>query len=170
MTRKLTALAFAVLAAATIAFSTPAPAQPAYGGWGYGNMRGPGPGYGPGMMGGWGTPDDDASYGPGYGMGPWMMGRGGPGMMYGPGPQGGYGPGMMWGWNAAPPELNLTVDQVKGNFERWMAFHANPRLKLGPVSEKDGAITVDIVTVDKGGLVQRFSVDRKTGVTRIVEG
>lgn len=57
----------------------------------------PQPGYGPGMMGG-------------YGMGPGMMGGYGPGMMYdgdgayGPGMMGGYGmgPGIMGGYGMGP--------------------------------------------------------------------
>lgn len=171
MIGKLHAFAFAALAALALAQATPAAAQPAYGGWmGYGpNGYGPGPG----MMGRWAAPDQDGTsgYGPGFGPG-YGQGYGmGPGMMYGGGPRYGYGPGMMGWWNQQPPaDLNLTLEQVKSNFERWLTFHANPRVKLGPVTEKDGAVIVDIVTVDKGGLVQRFSVDRKTGATRIVEG
>jgi Spy/CpxP family protein refolding chaperone len=67
---------------------------------------GPGPGMGPGMMGGPGPggpgaygPGGPGGYGPGYGMGPGMMGGYGPG--YGSGGQGGpgygMGPGMMGG-------------------------------------------------------------------------
>ncbi|MDD5007453.1 MAG: hypothetical protein PHU49_11240 [Syntrophorhabdaceae bacterium] len=55
------------------------------GGYGPGMMGGYGGGYGPGMMGGYG-----GGYGPGYGPG--MMG--GYGGSYGPG----YGPGMMGGY------------------------------------------------------------------------
>jgi Spy/CpxP family protein refolding chaperone len=55
---------------------------------------GPGPGMGPGMMGGYG-PGGAGGYGPGYGMGPGMMGGYGPGA--GPGGQGGYGPGYGMG-------------------------------------------------------------------------
>jgi len=63
---------------------------------------GPGPGMGPGMMGGYG-PGGPGAYGPGgpgYGMGPGMMGGYGPGGpgAYGPGGPGyGMGPGMMGG-------------------------------------------------------------------------
>lgn len=156
MIGKLTFLAGAALAVATLVQPADVSAQPAYGGW----MGGYGPG--PGMMGRWGPPDDAGGYGPGYGYGP--------GMMYGGGPRYGYGPGMMGWWQQAPADLNLTVEQVKGNFERWLAMHSNPRIKLGSVVEKDGVVIVDIVTVDNGGLVHRFSVDRKSGLTRIVEG
>lgn len=119
------------------------------GGWGRGMMgRG---GYGPGQ--GYG-----GGYGPGYAMGPGMMG-------------GGFGPGMMGqgGWDEAE-DLNLTVEQVTRRFERRLALHANNRVKLGSVTEKDGAILVDIVTTDNGGLVHRLAIDRKTGVMRPVGG
>jgi Spy/CpxP family protein refolding chaperone len=57
---------------------------------------GPGPGMGPGMMGGYG-PGGPGGYGPGYGMGPGMMGGYGPGGPGGYGPGYGMGPGMMGG-------------------------------------------------------------------------
>lgn len=123
---------------------------------------------GPGMMARWGGPAgargaDDYT---GYRMGPWMMGRGGNGA--------GYGPGMMQGrgWSErADEDLNLTVDQVKRRFERRLAIMGNDRVKLGPIIEKDAnTITVDIVTTDKDGLVQRFNIDRKHGVTRPIDG
>ena len=74
-------------AAVTLASATAALAQP-------------GPGYGPGMMGG---------YGPGYGYGPGMMGGWGGG--YGPGP----GPGMMGGWGRGGYAglSDLSADQRK---------------------------------------------------------
>jgi hypothetical protein len=117
-------------------------------------------GMGPGMM--------------GYGMGPGMMGYGmGPGMM-GPGMMGNMpmgmgmmGPGMMgpyWGGNQ--PALNLTVNDVKGNLERWIASTGNPNIKVGNVVEKDAnTITADVVTKDNS-LVQQFTVDRRTGFYR----
>lgn len=72
----------------------------------------------------------------------WRMG---PGMMSGPGPWGGYGPGMMSGygprggseWYGGWCDLNLSIDNVKTNMERWLAWQGNPRLKLGDVKEKD---------------------------------
>jgi Spy/CpxP family protein refolding chaperone len=69
-----------------------------------------GPGYGPGMMGG---------YGPGYGQG-MMGGYGpgyGPGMMGGYGPRGGYGPGMMGGHGGPLAALNLNDEQQKKIFD-----------------------------------------------------
>jgi hypothetical protein len=138
-------VAFALAAALYVTLAT---AQP-YGPWGM--MGG---GYGPGMMGG--------GYGPGvmggYGMmgGPWMMG---PGMM------GGYGMMGPW-WGERGGDLKLTTDDVKTRFERWLAWHGNPRLKVGAVKEKDAnTIEVDIVT-QENSLVQRFIVDRRTGFFR----
>jgi len=122
-----------------------------------------------------------------YGSGWGMMGRGfGPGMMQGYGPGGGYGPGMMGGWaHGYGPQncpwlrdgtaglgyerqgnLNLSTDDVKARFERWITLQGNPRLKVGEIKEKDGdTITVDIVTKDNS-LVEQFLIDRHTGVSR----
>jgi hypothetical protein len=78
-------------------------------------------------------------------------------------------------WVAAPYRpgqgaLNLSVDDVKTYFERWLAWQGNPRVKLGTVSEKDAdTITADILTTDKDGLVQRFAVNRHTGFTQLSE-
>ena len=157
-----------------------------------------GPGYGPGMMGGygpgyghmrgwgggpgagsWNCPafgqnDESGSgpagrqgegYGPGYHMRGWGGGYG-PGMMgggYGPG----YGPrGAVQGDQNANQNLNLTTDDVKSRMERWLAWRGNPRLKVGEVKEKDAdTITADVVTKDNS-LVQRFIIDRHTGVYR----
>jgi len=107
--------------------------------------------WGPGMMGGYG-----------YAMGPWMMG---------PNAVGNYGYGMgpwtMTPYRPSQAALNLSVDDVKTYFERWLAWQGNSRVKLGNVSEKDAdTIVADIVTTDKDGLVQRFAVNRHTGVTQ----
>lgn len=89
-----------------------------------------------------------------HGMrGPGMMG---PGMM---------GPGMH-GDNQY--RTNPSVADVTADLERWLAWMGNSRLKLGSVKERDAnTIVVDIVTLD-GSLVQRFEVDRNTGVYRSV--
>ena len=110
-------------------------------------MGGYGPGcYGPAMMYGCG-------YGPGYGM---MQGYG-PG--YGPGM--GYGPGYV-----APNNLNLSTDDVKNYFSRWIAAQGNSHLKVGDVKEQDAdTIVADIVTQDNS-LVQEFVVNRHTGFYR----
>jgi hypothetical protein len=109
-------------------------------------------------------PGDGGCYGAGRGMmGPWM----GPGMM-GPGMM---GPGMgYWGGGGVPSNLNLSAADVKTQLERWVAIMGNPRLKAGPVIEKDAnTVTADIVTVDKNVVVNRFAVDRHTGWWRPVE-
>ena len=102
-------------------------------------------GWGPGMMGGYAMgPGMMGRYG--YGMGPWMMG-----------PQ----------WNYRQTVLDLSPDDVRNYFEGWLAWQSNPRLKLGNLTEKDAdTITADIVTTDKDGLVQRFAVNRHTGVSQ----
>jgi hypothetical protein len=99
--------------------------------------------------------------GPGMmGMGPGMMGPGMMGMGQGMMGQGMMGPGMMMGQQA---NLNLTANDVKTYFERWVAMSGNPRVKVGTVTERnDNTITADIVTTDKDALVQRFAVDRNT--------
>jgi hypothetical protein len=154
----------------------PGPCQGSGSGYGMGpgmmgqGMMGPSQGYGygmgPGMMG--------QGYGPGQGMGPGMMGPGqgyapgygmGPGMMApGAGPQPGYGMGP-----APNPDADLSADDVRARIERNLAWHGNPRLKVGDVTETDeDTITADIVTKD-GSLVQRFMVDRHNGWMRSTE-
>lgn len=100
--------------------------------------------------------------GPGMMMGPGAMGPGmmGPGMM-GPGMM---GSGMM-GWYGQPQaNLNLSVDDVRGSVERWIAMTGNPRLKPGKVAATNAdTITAEVVTVDKEALVQRYAVNRHTG-------
>ena len=107
----------------------------------------------------------------GQGMGPGMMGYGmGPGMT-GPGMMGqGYwcpNCGMMGPYSGGGQSaLNLTANDVKGNFERWIASTGNSNIKVGNVVEKDAnTVTADIITKDNS-LVQQFSVDRRTGFYR----
>ena len=91
-----------------------------------------------------------------YGYGPGMMGHGMMGY--------GMGPGMMG------PAVNLTTNDVKANFERWITSTGNPNLKVGNVVEKDAnTITADIVTKKENALVQQFTVDRRTGVYRAAQ-
>ena len=162
----------AALGLVALGFGSPLEAEP-YGGWGM--MGGHGPGSG--MMGG------------GYGPGPGMMDGYGPGS----GRRGGNGPGWMHGYGRGAntefgPEncprfqggltgpgagqqgnLNLSTDDVKKQFEGWLTWQGNPRLKLGEVKEKDAdTIEADIVTKDNS-LVQRFAVDRHTGSYRRTE-
>ena len=111
-------------------------------------------------------------------MGPGMMGGGGGWS----GPWGGYGPPYMmhgylmrgyqptpWSSWTASRDLNLSVDAVKTQFERWVALQGNPRLKVGDVKEKDAdTILADLVTKDNS-LVQRFAVNRHTGFVQDFE-
>lgn len=133
----------------------------------------------PGMMGG-----QQGMMGSGMGMGgcpmmggmmgSGMQGMGGPGMqgmmgqgmpMMGSGMQGcpWCGPGMMGSGYATPqPSLNLSTNDVKNYLERWVT--GNPNIKVANVVEQDAnTITADIVTSDKGGLVQRYTFDRQNG-------
>ncbi len=145
--RKHLVIAAAALAFAAGAVYSQARAQPYGYGAGYGMM---GPGYGPGMMGG---------YGPGWGGG----GPGGPGwMMRGGYGGGGYGPGMMYGYGAANQgELNLTVDQVKTYLQQMIR---NPNLTIGDVKEKDAdTIVAEVVTKQGSSLVQRLDFNRHNG-------
>jgi len=118
-------------------------------------------------------------------VGPWMMGPGmigcnpgmmgwsmmGPGMM-GPGMMGPgtAGPGMMvWGWGQQPANLNLSATDVQGYLQQWIVMAGNPRIKVGTVAEEDAdTITADIVTTEENALVQRFSINRHTGVYSLV--
>jgi hypothetical protein len=139
--------------AAAQSTGTAGPNQGMMGGYGYG--------MGPGMMG----------YGTGMG-GPGMMGGGwmGPGMMGGPGMLGlgMMGPGMMGPGGARQQiDFNLSGGEVQKYFERSIAMSGNPHIKVANVAEKDAdTITADIVTTDKDGLVQRYTVDRHTGFIR----
>ena len=175
------------LAAGVGAYSYTAVAQggPGYGpgwmmggGYGPGHMRGPGGGPGAGQ---WNCPafgqNDEQGSGPagrqgeGYGPGYHMRGGYGPGMMgsngYGPGMMQGYGPGYdRRGDVQGNQTLNLSTDDVKGRMERWLNWRGNARLKVGEVKEKDAdTITAEVVTKDNS-LVQRFIIDRHTGVYR----
>ena len=102
---------------------------------------------------------------PGMMMGSGMMG---PGMMMGQNMMGSgmMAPGMMMGsgvMGRPAPSLDLSADDVKANFERWLAWNGNPNLKLGKVKEKDkNTITAEIVTKDNS-LVQRYEIDRASG-------
>jgi hypothetical protein len=73
----------------------------------------------------------------------------------------------MMGFAMRQANLNLSANDVKSYFERWVAFAGNPHIKLGSVTEANAdTVRVDIVTTDKDGLVQRYDVDRHTGLFR----
>jgi hypothetical protein len=132
-----------------------------------------------GMMGG--CPMMGGMMGSGMGMGgQGMMGQGMPmmgGMMgsgMGVGGQGMMGcpwcgPGMMGSGYATPqPSVNLSANDVKAYLDRWVA--GNPNIQVANVVEQDAnTITADIVTKDKGGLVQRYTFDKRTGFYRPVQ-
>jgi len=88
------------------------------------------------------------------------------GMMGMMGPQG-IGPGMIYGMpGMAGPGVSL--DEARATVERLLAWHGNPRLKLGDVRPTEaGEYLAEIVTQD-GSLVQRLAVDRGTGSVRRV--
>ncbi|MFQ6017188.1 MAG: hypothetical protein ACE5KF_03250 [Kiloniellaceae bacterium] len=86
------------------------------------------------------------------GMGHGMMGRG-------------IGPPMLYGM----PARDLSADDVRERLERRLAWHGNPRLKLGQVTEADDdTIVAEIVTKD-GSLVQKLEIDRRSGRMRQAE-
>jgi hypothetical protein len=83
------------------------------------------------------------------------------GMMHGRG----LGPVLLYG----PPAEGVTVERARAMLEGLLAWHGNPRLKLGTVKEQDeDTIVAEILTVDDS-LVQRLAIDRATGVVRRVD-
>ena len=104
-------------------------------------------------------------------MGGMMPMMGGMMPMMGGYPMGGMmGSAMMGGGVSQATNLNLSVADVTGYLQRWLTMTGNPRIKVGSVTEKDAnTITADIVTTDKDALVQRFNVDRHTGVYTSVQ-
>lgn len=68
----------------------------------------------------------------------------------------------------ASVDRKLTVASIRTVLSARLAMGGNPRLTLGEVTDKDAdTIIAEIVTVEKA-LVDRFSVDRKSGrFTRI---
>ena len=131
-------------------------AQPAEGDWAGG--------YGPGMM--WGGGGYGPDYGPGWTCLGWSRGRYGPAMMWG----GGYGPGYGSGGWGQRRNLDLSVPQVERRMQQWVKASGNPNIKVGLVTKKnDDTITAQIVTTDKGDLVQEYHINRQTGAIEPVE-
>jgi hypothetical protein len=90
--------------------------------------------------------------------------QGGQGGWYCPWGQGGrMGPQM--GPPVAQPGQPLTADQAKALVEQHIG--ANPNLKAGKVTPKEGFYEVDIVTKD-GSLVDKIHVNKQTGWFRSV--
>lgn len=140
---------------------------------------------GPGMMGsgamGMGCPAmADGGMMPGMMsgmMGQGMMGHGGMGagmMAHGMMAHGMMDPGMMGNGMGggqlvmvpAPPLL--TVADVTYNLERLLAARGNARLKVGPVTDKDQTTIIGDVVTSEGGLVERYEVDKRTGIAEMV--
>jgi hypothetical protein len=97
--------------------------------------------------------------GPSGGMEPRAMRQ--PGMMRGRG----MGPALLYG----PPAEGITVERARTMLEGALAWHGNPRLKLGTVEEQnEDTIVAEILTVDDS-LVQRLAIDRATGAFRRVD-
>jgi len=97
--------------------------------------------------------------GPSEGMGPRGMRQ--PGMMRGRG----VGPALLYG----PPAEGITVERARTMLEGALAWHGNPRLKLGMVEEQnEDTIIAEILTVDDS-LVQRLVIDRAAGAIRHVD-
>ena len=79
-----------------------------------------------------------------------------------------YGPMMTMGpgWRANQQGLNLSASDVRAYLEHWVAWTGNRNIKVGHIVETNPTtITADIVTVDGKSLVERFTVDRRTGMT-----
>ncbi len=119
----------------------------------------------PGMMGG-----GMMGGGMGSGMGPSMMGHG----MMGQGMIGGgmMGGGMMGGGDGSivmrPAPIQLTVADVTYNLERILTRRDNPHLKLGSVADKDADTIVGEIVTTEGSLVERYEVDKQSGVAKLV--
>ena len=173
-----TLAATAAIMVAALAVGTQLQAQPYNGGgYGPGSMMGGGygGGYGPGNMmgggygcGGYQCQGPNQGYGPrqgygqsyglGYGPGYGMMGGYGPGYNRG---QGNPNQGYLNQGNANQGNLNLSVDDVTNYLAQMIR---NPNLKVGDVKEKDAdTITAEIVTKDKGGVVQHLQFNRHNG-------
>jgi hypothetical protein len=115
----------------------------------------------------------------GQGMGgQGMMGRGmgGRGMDHGMTGQGrgrmadsgAPGAGGLFG-SRVTPVMNLSVEDVRGYLDQRVERLGNKRLKVGDVTVTGtGVITADVVTVDNS-LVQRLSVNRRTGAIDYVD-
>jgi hypothetical protein len=92
-------------------------------------------------------------------MGPRGMGR--HGMMR----SRGVGPALLYG----PPAERITIDRARTILEGVLAWHGNPRLKLGTVEEQnEDTIVAEILTVDDS-LVLRLAIDRATGTFRRID-
>jgi hypothetical protein len=75
------------------------------------------------------------------------------------------GPAALYGIPPAAQE-EMTPERVRAWLDRQLAWHGNPRLKIGQiVSAGEDTITAEIVTVD-GSLVQKLAFNRYPGLVR----
>ena len=83
---------------------------------------------------------------------------------------GGMGSGKM-DWNRGQQSnLQFSVNDVNAYLECWVARMGNPRLKARRFVEKAAnTITADSVTIEQDVLVQRSSVDRRTGTWQAIQ-
>ncbi len=100
----------------------------------------------------------------GYGPHRWMGYGRGPGMMHG-----GRGPGMMspQSGSGSQPLQPLNEGEATAILENYLKSTNNPNLKLGKIEEKETDYLAEIVTKD-GSLVDKISVDKKSGAMRSV--
>ena len=84
------------------------------------------------------------------------------------------GPDTGGAWLGAPPPGALapaygpagpTVESVRALLAYRLVVAGNPRLVVGEVSEDGGQVVAEVVTKD-GSLVERYTVDMRTGVWR----
>lgn len=79
--------------------------------------------------------------------------------------EGGMGPAALYGMPQAG-QKEMTPDSVRAWLEQRLAWHGNPRLKIGEiVAAGDATITAEILTVD-GSLVQKLAFNRYPGLVR----
>ena len=75
--------------------------------------------------------------------------------------------GMIYGM-PQDDQVEMTSERVREFVQRRLAWHGNPRLKVGEIATaSDGRITVEIVTVD-GSLVQKLAFNRYPGLFRVI--
>jgi len=79
---------------------------------------------------------------------------------------GGADVGLLYGMPRGTPQ-EMTPARVRAWLEQRLAWHGNPRLKLGAITESGATITAEIVTVD-GSLVQKLAFNRFPGLVRQV--
>jgi hypothetical protein len=124
-----------------------------------GMMRGTAEGLARGLVEGMATVHRmEPEIGPSEGMGPRGIRQ--HGMM-----RRGVGPALLYG----PPTEGITIGRARTILQGALAWHGNPRLKLGMVEERDeDTIIAEILTIDDS-LVQRLAIDRATGTFRRID-